>query len=173
MAEINGIDHVGIAVEDLEEAVATFTELLGTDAEVFRIDDGREFDDEGNLQEEWRIAYLDGGNDVLLEFIEPGEVGEGPLGRFVEKHGEGLHHISFWVSPRSEFGTFFEILADMGFATTDPNPRRSDPEASMDNKFTYVHPKDAHGVLIELITPYRMEDDQMKPVESAEDGGVY
>lgn len=172
MADVIGLDHVGIAVTDLDEAVETFSKLLGRDAEAWRDENGRELDDEGNVLEEFRFAYLETGNGVALELMEPGEVGEGAIGSFVEQHGEGLHHVSFWVSPKSEFGEFFESLAAMGFATVGDDPWRSDPDADRDNVYTYVHPSDAHGTLVEFITPYRFEDGNMisldEPPESSE-----
>lgn len=172
MGEILGLDHVGIAVRDLEEAIETFSALFGGDPEVYRIDPGIEYDDDGNVVDKWRIAYLDTGNDVLLELIQPVTPGEGPIGTFIERRGEGLHHISFWVSPRSEFASFFELLNGMGFATVNEEPWRSDPDAAHDNLFGYIHPKSAHGTLIELITPYRVGDGSMEPVGTAEEGGV-
>ena len=172
MGEIFGLDHVGIAVRDLDVAIETFSKLLGGDPEVYRIDSGVEYDDDGNVVDEWRIAYLDTGNDVLLELIQPVTVGEGPMGQFIERHGEGLHHISFWVSPRSEFATFFESLDGMGFRTVNDEPWRSDPDTERDNLFGYIHPKSAHGTLVEFITPYSVGDGAMHPVETGTEGGV-
>lgn len=172
MAEIFGLDHVGIAVRDLESAIETFSRLLGDGSEAYRIDPGVEYDDEGEVVDEWRIAYLDAGNDVLIELIQPVTAGKGPIGEFIEKRGEGIHHISFWVSPRSEFTAFFEALDGMGFETVNDEPWQSDPDALHDNVFGYIHPKSAHGTLIELITPYRAGGGSMRPVETADKGGV-
>lgn len=171
MPQVVGLDHVGIAVEDLDKAVDTFSKLLGDDAEVHRIDPGKEYDDDGNVVEEIRFAYLDAGNGILLEIMQPGTVGEGAIGNYVEANGEGIHHISFWVEPKSEFGEFFQALSEMGFVTVGEEPWRSDPRAERDNVYTYIHPKSSHGTLIELISPYRVEDGVMKTAESAEEAG--
>jgi len=171
MAQVVGLDHVGITVEDLDEAVETFSKLLGEDAEVHRIDPGKEYDDDGNVIEEIRFAYLDAGNDVYLELMQPGEIGEGAIGTHLEKNGEGIHHISFWVDPKSEFGEFFETLGELGFATVGDEPWRSDPSAERDNVYTYVHPKSSHGTLIELISPFEVEDGVMQTRETAEEAG--
>lgn len=171
MSGILGLDHVGIAVRDLDESIETYSALLGGDREVYRIDDGIEYDDEGNVIDEWEIAYLDAGNDVLLELIQPVTPGEGPMGEFLEANGEGIHHISFWVE-REEFAEFFETLSSLGFDTVGDEPWRSDPDSERDNLFTYIHPKSAHGTLIELISPYRVEDGEMTPVDDHRDGGV-
>ncbi|WP_247730371.1 VOC family protein [Halovivax limisalsi] len=172
MAQVAGLDHVGIAVEDLDEAVETFEALLGEDAEVHRIDPGKEYDDDGNVVEEIRFAYLGAGNDVMLELMQPGTVGEGAIGSYLEANGEGIHHISFWVEPKSEFGQFFETLSDLGFATVGDEPWRSDPSAERDNVYTYLHPKSTHGTLIELISPYEVEDGVMQTRETAADAGL-
>jgi methylmalonyl-CoA/ethylmalonyl-CoA epimerase len=169
--QVVGIDHVGIAVEDLDDAVETFEKLLGEDAEVHRIDPGKEFDDDGNVVEEIRFAYLDSGNGVLIELMQPGTVGEGAIGTYVENNGEGIHHVSFWVEPKSEFAEFFETLGDLGFATVGEEPWRSDPSVERDNVYTYLHPKSTHGTLIELISPYEVEDGVMQTRETARDAG--
>lgn len=166
MAEIIGLDHVGIAVRDLEESIETFSKLLGPDCEVYRIDPGFEYDDEGNVVATWRIAYLDTGNEVLLELIQPETPDQGPVGRFIDRHGEGLHHISFWVAPRSGFRAFFEELPETGFEMVGAAPWRSDPDSERDNLFTYIHPGSAHGTLIELITPYEITSEGMIPVNN-------
>lgn len=167
MDQICGLDHVGITVQDLDEAIDTFTRLLGADAVSHRIDPGYEYDEDGNVVEELRFAYLATGNGVQIELLEPGEKGSGAIGSFLERNGEGIHHISFWVSPKSEFAEFFEMLSELGFATVGDRPWRSDPDASRDNIYTYIHPNSCHGTLIELITPFTFEDGEMKSLESA------
>lgn len=171
MPQIVGLDHVGIAVEDLDDAVETFEKLLGDDAVAHKIDPGKEYDDQGNVIEEIRFAYLDAGNDVMLELMQPGEVGEGAIGEFLAANGEGIHHVSFWVEPKSEFGEFFDQLEDLGFLTVGEEPWRSDPSAERDNVYTYLHPKSTHGTLVELISPFEVEDGVMQTRETAADAG--
>ncbi|MFB6310095.1 MAG: VOC family protein [Salinirussus sp.] len=171
MADVIGLDHVGIAVADLDDAIETFSALLGQDAEVYRLDPGQEYDEDGNVVDEWRLAYLDTGNDVLLELIQP-IAEDGAVARFIERRGEGLHHISFWVDPKSEFATFFETLSDLGFATVGDSPWRSAPESGHDNRYTYVHPDSAHGTLVEFITPYDIADGEMMSLEHARDSSL-
>lgn len=171
MDDIFGLDHVGIAVADLDQAVETFSALLGGDSEVYRLDPGYEYDDDGAVIDEWRLAYLDTGNGVLIELVQP-VAEDGPMARFLEHHGEGLHHVSFWVEPKSEFGAFFETLAELGFDTVGDGPWRSAPESDHDNRYTYVHPDSAHGTLVEFITPYDVADGEMDSVERAADSSL-
>lgn len=169
MSDIIGLDHVGIAVHDLEDAIETFEKLLGEDAESCRIDPAYEFDEDGNVVEEMRFAYIETGNGVQIELLEPGEIGSGAVGGFLETNGEGVHHISFWVSPKSEFDELFSVLSELGFTTVGDRPWRSDPDADRDNVYTYIHPRSAHGTLIELITPFTFENGEMQSVDTAEE----
>lgn len=125
------IEHIGIAVKDLGEAEIRYTQLLGT-APYKR----EEVESEGVIT----LFFMAGENKIeLLQATRP----DSAIARFVEKKGEGLHHIAYHVD---------DILAEMerlrkeGFTMLNETPK-----AGADNKLIcFIHPKDAHGVLTEL-----------------------
>jgi len=125
------IEHMGIAVKDLGEAEIRYTQLLGT-APYKR----EEVESEGVIT----LFFMAGENKIeLLQATRP----DSAIARFVEKKGEGLHHIAYHVD---------DILAEMerlrreGFTILNETPK-----AGADNKLIcFIHPKDAHGVLTEL-----------------------
>lgn len=122
---------MGIAVKDLGEAEIRYTQLLGT-APYKR----EEVESEGVIT----LFFMAGENKIeLLQATRP----DSAIARFVEKKGEGLHHIAYHVD---------DILAEMerlrreGFTILNETPK-----AGADNKLIcFIHPKDAHGVLTEL-----------------------
>lgn len=129
---ILGIDHVGIAVRDLSQAGQTFERLLDqppSDAEV-------------PAAQPVRVCFVPDWERTRLELLEPADAG-GPVARFLERRGEGLHHICLAVD---DLQAEAERLERAGFALIDRAPRRGHGGWVM-----FVHPKAAHGVLIELL----------------------
>ncbi len=125
------IEHIGIAVEDLDRSNLLFEKLLGAPA--YKIEDVP--------SEGVRTAFYQVGTDKieLLASLD----GSGPIAVFLEKKGEGIHHIAFAVTD-----LFAEIkrLKAAGFVFLNEIPR---PGA--DNKMVvFMHPKSANGVLVEL-----------------------
>lgn len=125
------IEHIGIAVGDITKAGELYEKLLNT--QIYKTED---VESEGV-----RTAFLQSGpNKIeLLEATTP----DSPIHKFIEKRGEGIHHIAFDVE---DIEAEMERLKKEGFAILSDKPM---PGA--DNKLVcFVHPKSANGVLIEL-----------------------
>ena len=125
------LSHVGIAVRDLTESVRLYSTLLGTSP-------GRTetVGDQGV-----RIAFFPVG-EVSVELTEPTGPGS-PIARFLEKRGEGVHHLSFRVGNLVEE---IERLRKAGYRMIDAKPRLG----AGGTMIAFVHPKSTGGVLIEL-----------------------
>ncbi|TCJ13260.1 methylmalonyl-CoA epimerase [Flaviaesturariibacter flavus] len=125
------VEHIGIAVRSLADSVPLFEKLLNTSC----------YKTEEVASEAVRTAFFQNGpNKIeLLESSNP----DGVIARFLEKKGEGIHHIAFDVADiRSEM----ERLQNEGFTLLNPEPKRG-----ADNKLVcFLHPKGTNGVLIEL-----------------------
>jgi methylmalonyl-CoA/ethylmalonyl-CoA epimerase len=125
------IEHIGIAVKDLNTAVPLFEKLLNT----------RCYKTELVESENVNTAFFKQGvtKIELLESTDPG----GIITRFIEKKGEGLHHIAFDVA---DIEAEMERLKKEGFILLNEKPK-----AGADNKLVcFLHPKNTNGVLIEL-----------------------
>ena len=125
------IEHIGIAVNDLTKAGELYEKLLNT--QIYKTED---VESEGV-----RTVFLQSGpNKIeLLEATTPNS----PISKFIEKWGEGIHHIAFDVE---DIEAEMERLKKEGFVLLSDKPM---PGA--DNKLVcFVHPKSANGVLIEL-----------------------
>lgn len=125
------IEHIGIAVANLEEANARYTALLGTPP----------YKQEA-VESEGVITsfFMVGPNKIeLLQATAPTSA----IAKFIETKGEGIHHIAYAVSDiRAEMAR----LRAEGFRILN-----EEPKAGADNKWIcFVHPKDAHGTLTEL-----------------------
>lgn len=125
------IEHLGIAVRDLEEAEKRYTLLLGV-APYKR----------ETVETEQVITsfFMAGPNKIeLLQATSP----ESAIARFIEKRGEGIHHVAYEVD---DIQAEMERLRQQGFTLLNDAPKRG-----ADNKLIcFVHPRDAHGALVEL-----------------------
>ena len=125
------IDHIGIAVKSLDISIPLFTSLLNSPC--YKIEEV--------ASEKVRTAFFKTGESKieLLEAMEAGTV----IDKFIEKKGEGMHHIAFEVADiRSEM----KRLSEEGFELLNQEPKRG-----ADNKWVcFLHPKTTQGVLIEL-----------------------
>ena len=128
---IRRLDHIGIAVKDLETALATYTEGFGLDC------DHRETIEDQQV----RTAFLPLG-DTHIELLESLSA-EGAIGRFIEKRGEGIHHLCFEVD---DIRAALRRCEDAGMTLIDREPRVGAHEKWV----AFVHPRTTHGVLIEL-----------------------
>lgn len=126
------VDHIGIAVKSIQESLIVYEGTFGLKATPLE-----EVPERGA-----RLVFLKLG-DVMLELVEPYKPGEGPVARFLEKRGEGLHHITFEVS---DILSTMHTLSEAGFELVDQEPRKG----SKGTLTVFVSPKSAHGVLIEL-----------------------
>ena len=124
------VDHIGIAVRNGEEASRLY-QLLG-----FRLT-GKEYVED---QELWAY-FLEGDDGSRIELLEPTG---GVIAKFIEKRGEGIHHIAVEVD---DIKGLSEKLKELGFKLVYEEPRRG-AEGTLVN---FVHPKSAHGVLIEIL----------------------
>jgi methylmalonyl-CoA/ethylmalonyl-CoA epimerase len=128
---INRIEHIGIAVKDLEERIAFYRDVLGLELE------GREELPARNL----RIAVFNL-NGVHLELLEPTSP-ESNIAVFIEKRGEGLHHIAFGDD---DIGRTLAALTEKGVALLDKTPRPGAAGAQV----AFLDPKSTFRVLMEL-----------------------
>ncbi|GAA3980132.1 methylmalonyl-CoA epimerase [Pedobacter ginsengiterrae] len=128
---MNKIEHIGIAVKDLNNSIDIYQKLLNTDC----------YKTEQVASEFVNTAFFKTGDNKveLLQATSP----DSAIAKFIEKKGEGIHHIAFLVD---------DILAEMerlhseGFVLLNESPKKG-----ADNKMVcFVHPKDTKGVLIEI-----------------------
>jgi methylmalonyl-CoA epimerase len=125
------LEHVAIAVSDLEAAVAVYSALLG------RPESGREVVESEQVQ----VAFFDLG-DARLELLEP-TAPDSPVGRFLERRGPGLHHIALEVT---DIDAALERCRAAGLQTVGEAPRRG----AGGRRVAFIHPAGSGGVLLEL-----------------------
>lgn len=131
---IQQIDHLGIAVQNLDESVAYYEKALGLPCH------GRE----EVKSQKVRTAFFQTG-EVHLELLEP-TTPESPLAKFLEKHGEGIHHIAFRVDNIEEQ---LQKASDSGVKLIHEVPF----EGAAQKMVAFLHPKSTHGVLTEFCQP--------------------
>ena len=125
------IEHLGIAVKNLEESIPYYENLLGT--KCYNVEEVKD-------QHVKTAFFLVGQTKIeLLESTDP----EGPIGKFLEKKGEGIHHIAFAVDNATE--ALAEAEAQ-GLSLIDKVSRKGAEGMSIG----FLHPKSTHGVLIEF-----------------------
>lgn len=125
------IEHIGIAVKDLEKSNELFAKLFGSP----------HYKVEEVASEGVKTSFFQSGpNKIeLLEATKP----ESPIAKFIEKKGEGIHHIAFAVS---DIESEITRLKEEGFIVLNEVPKKG-----ADNKLVaFLHPKTTNGVLIEL-----------------------
>lgn len=122
------LDHVGVATESLESSAALF-ELLGRG----RCSPPEEISGQGV-----RVAFV--GAVELLEPTDP----DGPVGRFLQRRGPGLHHIAYAVR---DVAAALEDLKAQGVPVVDETPRTG----AGGHRVAFLHPKASGGVLVELV----------------------
>lgn len=128
---MNKIEHIGIAVKDLEASNLLFEKLLGT----------AHYKIEEVASEGVRTSFFKTGKNKieLLEALGDNSA----IARFLEKRGEGVHHIAFAVN---DIAAEIKRLQAEGFTVLNEEPKKG-----ADNKLvTFLHPKSANGILIEL-----------------------
>jgi len=128
---LRGLNHVAVAVRDLDAAVAFYEDVLGLTCE------GRERVEDQQVD----VAFFGSGTG-RIELICPFTPDSG-VSRFLDKRGEGLHHICIDVP---DIEAALERLRSQGLPLIDEHPRPGAGGA----RIAFVHPKGAHGVLIEL-----------------------
>jgi len=131
VTRVTGLAHVGIAVRSLDEAVRVWVDALG-----FRHTDTIDFP-----SMMVRIAFLRGGS-AELELLEPTHA-DSPVGRFLARRGEGLHHLSFLVP---DLEKALKDAESAGLELVDRSPR----EGSHRTRIAFLSPRSLNGVLVEL-----------------------
>ncbi|MBM7615976.1 methylmalonyl-CoA epimerase [Alkaliphilus hydrothermalis] len=125
------LDHIGIAVKNLDETLKFYQEMLGLECV------GTEVVEEQKV----KVAFLPVG-DTEVELLESTEE-DGPIAKFIEKKGEGIQHMAFRVENIEEA---IEEMKAKGVRMIDEKPRYGAGGA----KIAFCHPKSTNGVLIEL-----------------------
>ena len=123
------LNHIGIGVRDIEQAAKLWTEVFGVKA------------NPPVTEEDMKVVMLPVG-DITVELLAP--VGDqGVMARFLEKRGEGLHHLCFEVD---DIHSAMEELAAKGTELVDKEPREG-----AEGKIAFLHPKSTFGVLTEIV----------------------
>src|SRR5918911_4208797 len=131
--ELRGIHHLGVAVDDLDAAVATYTRLFGA-----RVEHRDTVGEQGVEAASLRV----GASRVEL-LASLGE--ETPVGKFLAKRGPGMHHVAYEVE---DVGTALAGLAREGAELIDERPR----QGLFGLEVAFVHPDSVHGVLAEVVS---------------------
>ena len=131
MQVIEGLDHIGIAVKNLDEALEIYEGILGLEAEKVC----------AFLEQRVKIAFLLAG-ETRIELLEPLD-NKGPVARFIEKRGEGVHHLAFNVT---DIEAALQSIKEKGIALVDETPRIG----AEGFKIAFLHPKSTKNVLVEL-----------------------
>ena len=126
------LDHIGIAVSDIESALKFYSDALGL--ECTHIEEVEE--------QSVKIAFISAG-DVNLELVQATS-SDSAIAKFIERKGEGIQHIALRVDDIEEA---LKNLNEKGVDIIDRIPRRG----GHDSKIAFLHPKSAHGVLLELV----------------------
>ena len=127
---MNRLEHLGIAVADLEVAEKIFADVLGTEPYKREV-----VEDEGVL-----TSFLQSGESKVELLASTNE--DGPIARHLARRGPGLHHVAFSVD---DLEAELQRLQDLGYRVI------SGPKAGADNKrIAFLHPSDTAKVLVEL-----------------------
>jgi len=132
--KINHIEHIGIAVTDLSEAISYYEGILGL--KCYAIEEVKE--------QKVKTAFFQIGltKIELLQSTDP----EGPVGKFIEKKGQGIHHIAFSVTNISQC---LKEAEQKGVSLIDKQSR----EGAEGLNIAFLHPKSTFGVLTEFCEP--------------------
>jgi len=135
---MNKIEHIGIAVKNLDQGNKLYTKLLG--AKHYKTE---EVKSEGVMTSFFQVGQS------KIELLEG--VGEdNPISKFIEKRGEGIHHIAYDVN---DIEAEMKRLKQEGFVLLNDQPKKG-----ADNKLVcFVHPKSTNGVLVELCQEIKEE----------------
>lgn len=128
-----GLDHVGVAVKNLDEAVKVYHGILGFEPKGIHILKERKV----------KVAFFSMGAEGQIELLEP--LGsDSPVAKFLEARGEGIHHIAIRVD---DIEKKLIALKQRGAVLIDDKPR----DGAEQKKIAFVSPKSAKGVLVELV----------------------
>ncbi|BAB65550.1 methylmalonyl-CoA epimerase [Sulfurisphaera tokodaii] len=137
--ETQNIDHIGIAVENIEEAIKFYTEKLG-----MKVIHREVLEDRG-----LKVAFLTGKEgETAIELLEPinHEDMNNTVAKFIKNRGQGLHHLAIKVE---NIESSLKELESQGIQLVDKKPR----PGARGHLVAFVHPKSVMGVLLELVQP--------------------
>ena len=129
---ITQIDHIGVAVKDLEEVLKVYTDILGLECSE------RETLDAQNIM----VAKIQVG-EATIELVQAMDE-EGPIAKFIAKNGEGMHHIAYRVD---DIDRTLEEMKAKGAQLIDKEAR----SGAGGTRIAFLHPKGTRGVLTELV----------------------
>ena len=125
------VDHIGIAVHDLEASMSFFQRVFGVPQGEIK-----------ELADQGVIATLLPLGQTRLELLQPLSP-ENAVGRFLERRGEGLHHLAFHVDHVADK---LQVLSGQGLELLDKEPREG-----LSGIIAFIHPRSVHGILTELV----------------------
>jgi methylmalonyl-CoA/ethylmalonyl-CoA epimerase len=131
------IDHIGIACHDLEAKIKLFSETFELTVVA------REINEEQGVKEAMLLIADGEGGSSYIQLLEPLSA-DSPVGKFLAKRGEGVHHVAFGVSDVAEA---MDKIGAKGVRLLDERPRHG----SMGSEIAFLHPKDLGGTLTELV----------------------
>jgi methylmalonyl-CoA/ethylmalonyl-CoA epimerase len=133
------IDHIGIACHDLETTVEFYRSTYG-----FEVCHTEVNEEQGVREAMLRVNGTSDGAYSYLQLLEPVRE-DSAVGKWLAKNGEGVHHIAFGTG---DVDGDSEAIRDKGVRVLYDEPRTG----TMGSRITFLHPKDCHGVLTELVT---------------------
>jgi methylmalonyl-CoA/ethylmalonyl-CoA epimerase len=128
----DGMDHVGVAVKDLDEAIKIYRDILGYKLEGIHVLTERKV----------KVAFFSTGGQTNIELLWPLD-SESTIAKFLETRGEGIHHFAVRVR---NIENALDALKKKGVSLIDEKPKPGAGGA----KIAFVHPKSTKGVLMEL-----------------------
>ena len=133
------IDHIGIACFDIDKTIEFYRSTYG-----FEVCHTETNEEQGVREAMLKINETSDGAASYVQLVQPTRA-DSPVGKWLAKNGEGVHHIAFGTS---DVATDSAAIRDKGVRVLSETPRRG----SMDSLITFLHPKDCGGVLTELVT---------------------
>ena len=131
-SRLTEIDHVAIAVRDLDAAIAWYGEMFGA-----TVEHRERVESDGVEEALLKVA------DSYVQLLTP-TADTSPVAKYLEKNGEGLHHVGYRVD---DCGAVLEAMKEKGARVIDQAPR----PGSRGTTVAFVHPKGSFGTLIELV----------------------
>ena len=137
--ELSHIEHIGIAVKDLEKAIAYYENVLGLHC--YAIEEVKD--------QRVKTAFFKVGQ-TKIELLESTDE-NGPIGKFIEKKGEGIHHLAFAVQ---DIDNALDEVEQKGVRLIDSHPRKG----AEGLQIAFLHPKSTFGVLTEFCEPKKSSE---------------
>ena len=131
--QLSHVEHIGIAVSNLEESIKFYEEVLGLTC--YSVEEVKE--------QKVKTAFFKLGQ-VKIELLESTDP-DGPISKFIEKRGQGVHHLAFAVD---DIQGALKDLDQKGVSLIDKTPRKGAEKLDI----AFLHPKSTHGVLMEICT---------------------